>query len=269
MNKSMLLIALSCATIGYGQIGISDNAITMSPSEILKVESSNKGVLIPGVFLEDLNLPNPISNPAPSLAVFNTNKDIGEGLYLWINNRWDPLVDSRNVYAYAGIVRTEMVESTAGITDSSVNGAATYTIGESPSAHDWQLIPGMSKTIDIVSANNNVSVSVGGLVQADTNSDQQTYSYAIGIFVDGKLAAVRNFILSGSTTCLYSDFNVFMTASNLSVDSHTIEVYETYRVDLNNKGKALRFGEKVASCNNISTDMSRSLMHIQISEKPN
>lgn len=269
MKKTMLLLALSSFTLGYSQVGISDNAISMDASEIFKVESSNKGVLMPGVSLTALNLPNPIINPAPSLAVYNMNKAIGEGMYLWIDNRWEPLVDSRNVYSYAGLVRTEMVESTGPIDDATQNGATTYSIGEFPSAHDWQLIPGMSKTIEIVSANNNVSVSVGGLVQANTDASAQTYSYAIGIFIDGKLAAARNFHLSGSTSCLYSDFNVFMTANNLPVDEHTIEVRETFRVDLNNKGKSLRFGEKIASCNNISTDMSRSLMHIQISEKPN
>lgn len=274
MKVTITLAAIFAGAFLTAQIGITDNgSISMDTSEILKIESSNKGVLLPNVQLTSLTDPDPITNPAETLFVYNANPITGQGFYTWRTNKWEPLVDSRNVYAYAGIVRTEIAVSTGAIQDTDTTGANSYNIGDSPGS-TWKLIPGMSKTFDVFSPINNLSISVGGTVQTKSNAVQQAQSYSVAVFIDNRLAAVRNFILQGNTTCMYSDFNVFMTATNLSAASHTVEIRETYRVDnangdpQNNEG-GMVFGGKHPDCTNINNDMARTLMSIQISEKPN
>lgn len=274
MKVTMTLSAIFAGAFLTAQIGITDNSsISMHNSEILKIESNNKGVLLPNVFLTDLNDGNPITSPADNLFVYNTNPITGLGFYTWKTNKWEPMVDSRNVYAYAGIVRTEIAQSTAAYQDATTTGAGSYNIGDAP-GNTWKQIPGMIKVFDVFSPINNLSISVGGTVQTKSNAVQQNHSYSVAVFIDNKLAAVRNFVLQGNTACLYSDFNVFMTATNLTAASHTVEVRETYRVDnangtpQNNPG-GLVFGGKHPDCANINNDMARTLMSIQISEKPN
>jgi len=269
--KNLTLISLmSYFQLANAQVGIGTNVTSFDDSEILKIESSNKGVLLPNVSIPDLNQPNPVSNPANSLLVYNTNTTTGKGYYLWKDNQWNPLIDSTNVYKYLGIISSFTAVSNAGIDDSTPNGAVGYTVGETISAHEWQLIPNLTKTIQIYSPANNIAINVGGIVQTNSAvSTASTHSYAVAVFIDDKLASVRNFILSGTAACLYSDFNIFMTAGDLSVGYHTIKVYQTYRVNLTNTpGAYLRFGEKISSCSNLSTDMSRSILNVQISEKP-
>lgn len=274
MKVTMTLSAVFAGAFLTAQIGITDNSsINMDNSEILKIESSNKGVLLPNVFLTDLNDEDPITNPADNLFVYNTNPITGLGFYTWKTNKWEPMVDSRNVYAYAGIVRTEIAQSTAAYQDANTTGAGSYNIGDPPGT-TWKQIPGMIKVFDVFSPNNNLSISVGGTVQTKSQAVQQAHSYSVAVFIDNQLAAVRNFILQGNTECLYSDFNVFMTATNLTAASHTVEVRETFRVDnangtaQNNPG-GLVFGGRHPDCANINNDMARTLMSIQISEKPN
>ncbi|MDD3457923.1 MAG: hypothetical protein PHO74_00340 [Weeksellaceae bacterium] len=273
MKVTMTLPALLLGAFLTAQIGISENnSVSLDDSEVLRVESTNKGILIPNVMLTDLNNPSPVTNPAETLFVYNADPNVGMGFYTWLSNKWEPLIDSRNVYAYAGIVRTEIAESNAVLIDDDETGATTYNIGDTPGTR-WKLIPGTTKTFDIFSPINNLSISVGGTVQTNSVAVLQSHSYAVAIFIDGSIAAVRNFTLDGDSVCLYSDFNVFMTTNNLDVGTHTVEVRETFRVNNANgtyqPNGGLVFGAKHPSCTNINDDIARTLVSIQISEKPN
>ncbi len=268
------VLNLGCLILGtlfsYSQVGIGQNVTSLDDSEALKIVSSNKGVLIPNISITNLNLASPVTAPANSLLVYNTNPTIGNGFYVWENNKWNPLINSTNIYKYLGIIKTLSRVSNATITDTTTNGAVSYTIGEGASAHDWQLIPNLSQDFDIYSPVNNISVNVGGTVQAtSSNGGNTSHSYAMAIFIDDQLASVRNYFISGSGNCLYNDFNLFMTKNNLSIGNHNVKVYETYRVNIgNNTDPVLSFGGKNSTCTNISTDMSRTILNIQISEKP-
>lgn len=247
-------------------IGI--GAHNFDDSEILKISSTNKGVLIPNVDIPSLNNSSPISSPAESLLVYNTNTNSGKGFYYWKNSKWNPLVDSSNIYKLLGITRSESVVSTNGITDNTYNGAQTYTMGENPSAHDWQMIPGLSKSFNLTSVNNSISVASSGILQVNSSGNSLTYiSYSIGVFVDGKLAGQKNFIIYGTSSCLFNDYNVFFTINNLSAGSHTLAIYETSRVNFGDSLEAITFGSKVASCTNINNIMDKSILNIQITEK--
>lgn len=255
--------------ISYAQIGIGNNITTFDDSEVLKIESSNKGVLFPTISIPDLNNAAPVVNPENSLFVYNSNTISGKGFYSWNDNMWNPIINSTNVYKYLGIIKTINAVSNATISNSTPNGANTYSIGEVASSHNWQLIPNLSKSFDVYSSVNNISVNVSGIVQVNSINTTTSHSYAVAVFIDKKLASVRNFIISGSTACLYNDFNIFMSQSNLSVGTHQVEVYHTYRVNLSESpGATLYFGGRNSSCTNLSDDMSRSFLNIELTEKP-
>ena len=63
-----------------------------------------QGVLLPNVSLTSLTSSLPIVNPANSLMVYNTNINIGKGFYFWKGGKWNPIIDSSNIYKYLGTV---------------------------------------------------------------------------------------------------------------------------------------------------------------------
>src|SRR5690554_7504972 len=85
----------------YAQVGIG----TTNPdaSSILDIESSNKGVLIPRVFLLSSTDVVTIPTPATSLVVYNTNNTIGTnlvtpGFYFWKGTYWSRINDTPIIY---------------------------------------------------------------------------------------------------------------------------------------------------------------------------
>lgn len=252
------------------QVGIGQNVTTFDNSEVLKISSPNKGVLLPNVNITDLNSPLPVTSPANSLVVYNTNTTTGKGFYYWFVDKWKPYLNTTNIYKYLRIIRSETIVSTAPVIDDSEITGVSYTIGEAPSAHQWELIPGLTQQINLYSPQNTVSITAGGIVQVNSASSENTFmSYSVGLFVDSKLIAVRNFLISGNDDCLYNDFNVFFTVSNLTVGgNHLIELRETLRVR-EISTQSLSFGAKHtdANCNNLSTLMDKSIMNIEISEQ--
>lgn len=269
MMKTKLLPGFLVAfALWHAQIGIGNNVTTFDDSEVLKIVSANKGVLLPNVSIPNLSNAAPVASPANSLIVYNTNTSTGKGFYYWLNNQWNPFLNTTNIYKYLGIVRSESVVSTSGVNDSTPISGVSYTLGENYAAHDWQLIPGLTKTISLYSPQNTVSVSGSGIVQVNSASADNTFqSYSVALFVDSKLAAVRNFIINGNENCLYNDFNVYFNVSNLSVGNHLLELRETLRVT-EVATHSLTFGSKHSACSNLSPLMDKSMMNIQISEKP-
>ena len=104
--------------LSHAQIGIGENVTTFDDSEALKIVSSNKGVLLPNISIPNLSNAAPVTNPANSLIVYNTNTTTGKGFYYWSNNKWNPFLNTTNIYKYLGIVRSESSTSTSGVNDS-------------------------------------------------------------------------------------------------------------------------------------------------------
>lgn len=267
MKKKILCLLMLLPAFYLTQVGIGNNVNTFDDSEVLKIVAANKGVLIPNISIPDLLQAPPVTNPANSLLVYNTNNTSGKGFYYWKNNKWNPILDVNNIYVHLGIVRSSSTESTAAVIDDSTIGGVPYTMGENPSAHDWQLIPGLTKTITLNRPINSISITSGGVVQVNSSATQNAYlSYSVGLFIDNQLVGLRNFRLTGTENCLYNDFNISFNFNNLSVGNHTVEVRETLRVRQNNN-HSISFGSKHTSCSNINSTMDKSLLNIQIVEK--
>ena len=250
----------------FSQVNIGNNSTALDDSEALKVSASDKGLLIPNISIPDVLQAAPVDNPATSLFVYNTNTTTGKGFYFWKNNKWNAILDVNNVTTLLGIVRSSSVESTASVLDNSTIGGVPYTLGEAPSAHEWQLVPNLSQNITINKPVNQISITASGIAQINSTNTNSFMSYSLGIFIDDKLAGVRNFIITGTQSCLYNDFNLSFNFNNLSIGNHKVEIYETLRVR-NITTQTISIGARHSSCSNIDSSMDKSLLNIQIVEK--
>lgn len=75
-------------------VGINTTGATPDASSIIDISSTDKGMLIPRVNIIDLNTAAPITTPATSLLVYNTNITSGEGFYYWNGSTWINITDN-------------------------------------------------------------------------------------------------------------------------------------------------------------------------------
>ncbi len=103
MRKINLILTLAIAifallsTYGHGQgIAINTDGSDPNNSAMLDVKSSDKGLLIPRVTLNDASSADPISNPATGLLIYNAYGSEPIGFYHWDGSEWQKLLDAWN-----------------------------------------------------------------------------------------------------------------------------------------------------------------------------
>lgn len=92
LRLPLLFFFIILSSIGTAQVGI--GTTNPSPSSMLDIVSSDKGILIPRVDLQNLNTATPITNPEKSMLVWNTDASGGganEGFYYWTGSAWGSL----------------------------------------------------------------------------------------------------------------------------------------------------------------------------------
>lgn len=81
----------------YAQnVGINSTGVAPDNSSMLDIVSTDKGVLVPRVNIIDLNTAAPVTAPANSLLVYNTNVTSGVGFYFWDGTKWTNLKDANS-----------------------------------------------------------------------------------------------------------------------------------------------------------------------------
>jgi len=95
--KQFILFFVSClftASI-YAQTGgvsISDDNSAPDPSAQLDIKSTDKGLLIPRVAINDLFSASPVTSPAEGLLVYNETGSVAKGYYYWTGTQWKQLI---------------------------------------------------------------------------------------------------------------------------------------------------------------------------------
>ena len=89
-----LLFTLISISLTHAQnVGI--NTATPDASSLLDLNANNRGLLVPRISIVDINLATPVTAPATSLLVYNTNADVlngsGSGFYYWTGASWSKL----------------------------------------------------------------------------------------------------------------------------------------------------------------------------------
>jgi hypothetical protein len=127
MKKVFLILGFTALLAGnYNKlksqnVGINPTGALPNISAGLDVDFNNKGVLIPRVSLVAVNNPAPITGPANSLLVYNTNATVtggcGVGYYYWNGTQWICLLSSTG----SGGSSTAWLTNGNGGTNSAIN----------------------------------------------------------------------------------------------------------------------------------------------------
>ena len=246
------------------QVGI--GTTTIENDLLLKVSSANKGLLIPNLSIPNLNVAAPVTSPSLGLLAYN-NYSGKQGFNFWDGTKWSELVDARNVYSVLGLTISYSTSNSSPVTMTTLSGALNYAENSVPGTV-WTEVPGLTKDITITQANNSIFVITEGMVQANnTNANRaNTFTYAVGIFVDGKLAGVRNYSTNYGKSYQYDFFSINTLFKNLSVGNHTIKTYVTMRVNDYTNASSWKFGGS-ANASSVNADMSTINMFIKLTEK--
>lgn len=97
--KKLLLLLLFPFSVS-AQVGI--GTTTPNSSSILDVTATDKGLLIPRISIPNLNAAAPVTSPATSLMVYNTNATTGIGYYYWDGTKWTPFAGGTNHWTKVG-----------------------------------------------------------------------------------------------------------------------------------------------------------------------
>ena len=267
MKKKFCLIVafwLQFYSILNAQVGI--GTTSLENDLLLKVSSPNKGVLLPNLSILDLSMASPVTNPAFGLLAYN-NYSGKEGFNFWDGSKWNELVDSKNVYSILGLTISYSTSNSSPIDIILPAGAINYAENSLPGVI-WTEVPGLSKNITISQPNNSIFVITEGMIQANNTvaSSSNAFTYAVGIFVDGKLAGVRNYSSKYANTYQYDFFSINTLFQNLSLGSHTIKTYVTIRVNDYLGATSWKFGGS-NNTGSVNADMSRINMFIKLTEK--
>lgn len=95
-----LLFTLLFPLFIQAQVGI--NTTTPDASSMLDINATDKGLLIPRVSIPNLNAAAPITSPAISLLVYNTNTTTGAGFYYWDGTKWTPFTGGTSHWTKVG-----------------------------------------------------------------------------------------------------------------------------------------------------------------------
>lgn len=95
-----LLLALLLPILMQAQVGI--NTTTPDASSMLDINATDKGLLIPRVSIPNLNAAAPVTTPATSLLVYNTNAATGIGFYYWDSAKWTPFTGGTSHWTKVG-----------------------------------------------------------------------------------------------------------------------------------------------------------------------
>ena len=93
-NQSLLFTILLFVVFAFGttivkaQVAINTTGNNAASSAMLDVSSSNMGILIPRVVLNDVNTDTPVEDPSVGLLIFNQGGTEEEGFYYWNGTKW-------------------------------------------------------------------------------------------------------------------------------------------------------------------------------------
>jgi hypothetical protein len=155
--QALLVVGLLSAGLHAQSVGIGTS--TPHPSARLHIEDNARGLLIPNVALTATNVAAPVTSPATSLLVYNTNTAgtgataVTPGFYYWNGSQWVRLADGGKAWLLTGNAGTNPAINFLGTTDAQplvirtnnierMRVTATGNVGIGTTTPDHQLVVG-------------------------------------------------------------------------------------------------------------------------------
>ncbi|HNW97797.1 MAG TPA: collagen-like protein, partial [Bacteroidales bacterium] len=85
-----ILLLLGVHFTSNAQVKITDGSnLTLDNNSILELESTNKGLLIPRITINDINNASPLTAPVPEgMLVYSKGGSVTDGFYFWSGSKW-------------------------------------------------------------------------------------------------------------------------------------------------------------------------------------
>lgn len=249
----------------YSQVGL--NTLTPNPSSTLDIVSENMGITFPNVSLSSYTDVSTIPNPKESLIVYNSNANLygKQGYYYWNGTKWDYFINEIN--------QTNIINHTRYYSALSQNkytfykssnqfyGETNHNLGENIASNPtWTVVDELTKNITIDRANNQLLITMSGMLHVNNSSASGRAVTSFGFFVDDKLVDIKPLSVDFEQTCIFREITIYAVASNLSIGNHVIKFAIRNRtVSSSQNDLSITFGGKnpSSSCSNISDDEAK------------
>lgn len=220
----IILLAIPCLTTA--QVVMTDKMVPIiDNSAILKLDSDKKGVLYPRIPLNSNTDIVTVATPQNGNVVFNINSTatLPQTVAYFDAGKWNAVYTKQQVSTKLDLVSISSVSASPATISISGFKPGNFNIGDNSTA-DWTPL-NITDSKTFTRANNSLAFTLEGMTQLDRSTNKY-YEYAIGVFVDGKLAAVRKYHKHNENfTCSWHKFVLNGVVNNLSVGvSHLIEV---------------------------------------------
>lgn len=250
------------------QVLISTNSTTTTPhpSAVLQISDDKRGVLLPQVALQNNTDQITVPTPVQGLTVYNTSTSKF--------NFWDSAAWNRIFSIDDGLAIIKTTDNFSGNSTNSVNLTSfpstipMFSLNQSPGS-DWISL-GATATITITKTSNTNYIITEGMVQINNlNINNQSFEFAIGVFVDAKLKLASKYrYLGGAYTCDWKKFNLSGVFNDLSIGTHTVTIYgrNLPRPSGSNGYTQITYGGNSGTCTNITNDMARIFVTAQVTQ---
>jgi len=234
------------------------------PSAVLQVVDSQRGVLFPRVAL--LNNTDNVTVPTPvrGLMVYDTQT---KKLNFWESGKWN-----RNFGVTDGmaiIKSTGNFSGASGVSTTSTVFPATMPLFNLDDTITGWTSLGASTTITITKDTNTNFIITEGMAQINNDTATgQSFQFAIGVFVNGKLKLARKYYEVGSNyVCNWKKFNLSGVFDDLPTGTYTVAIYGRNLVRTTTSGyTAITYGGNTSNCSNINNDMARIYVTAQVTQ---
>jgi len=169
MKKILLLIFSLIAIVQLqAQDGVAistSSSATPDASAILDVQSTSQGVLIPRVDIDDLSTAAPISSPATSLIVYNSNTTTGPGFFYWDGSAWVSLGGAKEINDLSDAKTISSSVFIGPASGSSATGHKNTALGQSSLTYatgESNVALGFNAGHSTTSGNNNILIGING-----------------------------------------------------------------------------------------------------------
>ena len=136
----------------------------------------------------------------------------------------------------------------------------------------WHIFPELTNYIDIVKESNKINFTMQTMTHLSDRVNETNkiplFTYAIGIFIDGKLKSVKSFKISGdpNSSSPFEVVTLIATAENVPIGNHKIEIAVIPRLKGEGYLGNLAIGRPNRESTNLSSFMARTSLKIDVFE---
>lgn len=202
MKKLLLMFLVLTAACVHAQVKVGNNPNTITNNSMLELESTDKGILIPRVALNNVDSAAPLRAPvAEGMMVYSASGSLSNGFYYWNGTKWASVVSSTKVRSNHVIVKSaaDFPAASGGVRTLAAN--TVYEINGTVAISD--------------KINLNQSVVQG----ANMLTDMLVYTGTAELFTGSNCGSIKNMtIVAAATGAKVFNINVGGAAQNMIIE---------------------------------------------------